>query len=76
MATERTSIAGGAMLVPLYHPAAALHNGTLRPTLERDMAALASVARAEHRPTAVGSSLYETLAATHTGEGRVEREVP
>ena len=71
-----SDLAGGAVLVPLYHPAAALHNGTLRPTLERDMAALASVARAEHRPTAAGSSLYETLAATHTGEGRVEREVP
>ena len=28
------------MLFPLYHPAAALHNGSLRPTLERDMAAL------------------------------------
>ena len=31
---------GGAVLFPLYHPAAALHNGSLRPTLERDMAAL------------------------------------
>lgn len=29
-----------AALFPLYHPAAALHNGSLRPTLERDMAAL------------------------------------
>ena len=28
-------------LLPLYHPAAALHNGSLRPTLERDVAALA-----------------------------------
>lgn len=31
----------GSMLFPLYHPAAALHNGALRPTLERDMGALA-----------------------------------
>ena len=31
----------GATLFPLYHPAAALHNGALRPTLERDMGALA-----------------------------------
>ena len=31
---------GSAVLFPLYHPAAALHNGSLRPTLERDMAAL------------------------------------
>lgn len=30
----------GATLFPLYHPAAALHNGALRPTLERDMGAL------------------------------------
>lgn len=30
-----------ATLLPLYHPAAALHNGSLRPTLERDVAALA-----------------------------------
>lgn len=31
----------GSTLFPLYHPAAALHNGALRPTLERDMGALA-----------------------------------
>jgi len=31
---------GSAVLFPLYHPAAALHNGSLRPPLERDMAAL------------------------------------
>ena len=31
----------GTTLFPLYHPAAALHNGALRPTLERDMGALA-----------------------------------
>lgn len=30
----------GATLFPLYHPAAALYNGALRPTLERDMGAL------------------------------------
>lgn len=30
----------GATLFPLYHPAAALHNGALRPSLERDMGAL------------------------------------
>lgn len=30
----------GATLFPLYHPAAALHNGALRPTLEKDMGAL------------------------------------
>lgn len=30
----------GATLFPLYHPAAALHNGALRPTLERDMGSL------------------------------------
>jgi uracil-DNA glycosylase family 4 len=30
----------GATLFPLYHPAAALHNGALRPTLEQDMGAL------------------------------------
>ena len=30
----------GATLFPLYHPAAALHNGALRPILERDMRSL------------------------------------
>ena len=36
--TRQTPV--GTTLFPLYHPAAALHNGALRPTLERDMGAL------------------------------------
>jgi len=30
----------GRLVVPMYHPAAALHQGSLKPTLERDFAAL------------------------------------
>jgi uracil-DNA glycosylase len=30
----------GRMIVPMYHPAAALHQGSLRPVLERDFATL------------------------------------
>jgi DNA polymerase len=38
---ETRQTPAGTTLFPLYHPAAALHNGALRPTLERDMGALA-----------------------------------
>ena len=56
-------IPSDATLLPLYHPAAALHNGALRPTLERDVAALARAlepARAR-RATARGSGGAATL---------------
>lgn len=54
-----------ATLLPLYHPAAALHNGSLRPTLERDVAALARAldpAR-KHRAAVRGAGGAVTLSA-------------
>ena len=50
---------GGAVLFPLYHPAAALHNGSLRPTLERDMAALRAYLSASAREGAGEATLRE-----------------
>ncbi|MSQ39544.1 MAG: uracil-DNA glycosylase [Chloroflexi bacterium] len=50
---------GGAVLFPLYHPAAALHNGSLRPTLERDMAALREHLNADAREGAGEATLRE-----------------
>ena len=50
---------GGAVLFPLYHPAAALHNGSLRPTLERDMAALRAYLNASAREGAGEATLRE-----------------
>jgi uracil-DNA glycosylase family 4 len=50
---------GGAVLFPLYHPAAALHNGSLRPTLERDMAALRAYLNADAREGAGEATLRE-----------------
>ena len=49
----------GAVLFPLYHPAAALHNGSLRPTLERDMAALRTYLNASAREGAGEATLRE-----------------
>jgi DNA polymerase len=50
---------GSAVLFPLYHPAAALHNGSLRPTLERDMAALREYLNANAREGAGEATLRE-----------------
>ena len=50
---------GGAVLFPLYHPAAALHNGSLRPTLERDMASLRAYLSASAREGAGEATLRE-----------------
>ena len=50
---------GGAVLFPLYHPAGALHNGSLRPTLERAMAALREHLNAEAREGAGEATLRE-----------------
>lgn len=49
----------GAVLFPLYHPAAALHNGSLRTTLERDMAALRAYLDADARDGAGEATLRE-----------------
>ena len=50
---------GSAVLFPLYHPAAALHNGSLRPTLERDMAALRGYLNTHARDGAGKATLRE-----------------
>lgn len=50
---------GNAVLFPLYHPAAALHNGSLRPTLERDMLALGAYLSADARDGAGEATLRE-----------------
>ncbi|MEI6155700.1 MAG: uracil-DNA glycosylase [bacterium] len=50
---------GSAVLFPLYHPAAALHNGNLRPILERDMAALRAYLNANAREGAGEATLRE-----------------
>lgn len=54
---------GSAVLFPLYHPAAALHNGSLRPTLERDMAALRAYLDADAREGAGEATLREVDSA-------------
>jgi uracil-DNA glycosylase family 4 len=50
---------GDATLFPLYHPAAALHNGSLRPTLFRDMAALGALLNGDTREVAEEATLRE-----------------
>ena len=50
---------GGAVLFHLYHPAVELHNGSLRPTLERDMAALRAYLNANAREGAGEATLRE-----------------
>ena len=49
----------GAVLFPLYHPAAALHNGSMRSTLERDMTALRAYLDAGTREAAGEATLRE-----------------
>jgi DNA polymerase len=50
---------GSAVLFPLYHPAAALHNRSLRPILERDMAALREYLHSNAREGAGEANLRE-----------------
>ena len=56
---KNTAELGKQAFLPLYHPAAALHNGTLRPTLERDMAALQEYLNANAREGAGEATLRE-----------------
>lgn len=50
----------GRLVVPMYHPAAALHQGSLRPTLERDFASLPDlIARAADAPEAAAPKPVE-----------------
>lgn len=64
----------GAVLFPLYHPAAALHNGSLRPTLKRDIAALGALLAEHIREDAMAATLREEdsvpvrLRSTRVGE--------
>jgi len=74
--TAESPLLGGAILFPLYHPAAALHNGALRPVLERDMAELAVVSRGGSRAAAGEGSLYTTVPTTEPQPPRFEREAP
>ena len=55
---ERRNLDSGVILFPLYHPAAALHNGKLRPTLEKDMGSLAALLGAPVRAEAGTATLY------------------
>lgn len=55
----------GATLFPLYHPAAALHNGSLRPTLERDMAALGAFMAMLPRDVAGEATLRQADSGSH-----------
>jgi uracil-DNA glycosylase family 4 len=45
----------GQLIFPLYHPAAALHNGSLRATIEADFAALGALLASLDGPGAGGS---------------------
>jgi len=74
--TADSPLLGGAILFPLYHPAAALHNGALRPVLERDMAELAAASRGSARSAAREGSLYTTVPTTEPQPPRFEREAP
>lgn len=47
----------GRLIVPMYHPAAALHQQALRPALEKDFARLPElIAKAKEKPKANGGS--------------------
>jgi len=65
---------GGAVLFPLYHPAAALHNGSLRPTLERDMAALRDYLNANAREGAGEATLREVDSVPTRPRSRTQGE--
>ena len=65
---------GGAVLFPLYHPAAALHNGSLRPTLERDMAALREYLNANAREGAGEATLREVDSVPTRPRSRTQGE--
>jgi DNA polymerase len=65
---------GGGALFPLYHPAAALHNGSLRPTLERDMAALREYLNARTREGAGEATLREVDSVPTRPRSRMQGE--
>jgi len=65
---------GNAVLFPLYHPAAALHNGSLRPTLERDMAALREYLNANAREGAGEATLREVDSVPTRPRSRTQGE--
>ncbi len=55
---------GDLTLFPLYHPAAALHNGGLRSTIEEDFAKLGQLLKvAQAQPQAAGDTAEATVAA-------------
>jgi len=65
---------GGAVLFPLYHPAAALHNGSLRPALERDMAALGEFLSMNAREEAGEATLREVDSVPTRRRSRMQGE--
>ena len=65
---------GSAVLFPLYHPAAALHNGSLRPTLERDMVALREYLNANAREGAGEATLHEVDSVPTRPRSRTQGE--
>ena len=58
-AGRTVALPAGSVLFPLYHPAAALHNGGLRPVLERDMRALRAYLDREPRKGTGEATLRE-----------------
>ncbi len=69
LATESFGLPLGATLFPLYHPAAALHNGALRPTLERDMGALIRALPAARTKWRLARGEAEEASLLTTGSG-------
>lgn len=64
-----------ATLLPLYHPAAALHNGSLRPTLERDVAALARALEPARARRAVSRGVDGTATLTAMQESAEQHQL-
>ena len=65
----RAKTFGGRIVVPMYHPAAALHRGDLRPVIEADFAQIPGLleearngGRAERAPAVAGSPLQPASA--------------
>lgn len=65
---------GGGVLFPLYHPAAALHNGSLRPTLERDIAALREYLDTDTRDGAGEATLREVDSVPARPRSKIDGE--
>ncbi len=58
----------GRLIVPMYHPAAALHQPTLRPSLERDFAKLPEYIQQAERSTPAAAPAAPTITASVQAE--------